>query len=254
MKFSANLGFLWNDRPLPDAIYAAKVAGFQAVECHFPYDQELEIVKAALTQTGLPMLSLNTAPGHTAAGEFGRAALPGREAEARADIDQAVIYAAAIGCQNLHVLAGLAQGAEALGVFKANLRYACQKAAEQRLNILIEPLNPRSNPGYFLNSSSMAADIIANLKLPNLKLMFDCYHIQIIEGNVTHRVKELLPIIGHIQIAGVPDRHEPNSGELAYRRLLPAIYAMGYDGYVGAEYRPQTSVEAGLDWLNMFDL
>ena len=252
MKFSANLGFLWNDRPLPDAIHAANAAGFHAVECHFPYDQDANKVNAALAETGLSMLGLNTIPGNTAAGEFGRSALPGRESDARTDIEQAIGYATAISCQNIHVLAGISQGSEAMGVFKANLKYACENAAEHGLNILIEPLNPRSNPGYFLNSSDMAADIIQNLNLPNLKLMFDCYHIQIIEGDVTNRIKELLPIIGHIQIAGAPDRHEPNTGELAYERLIPAIYDMEYRGFIGAEYRPLTTVEAGLDWLDIF--
>ncbi|MEM9776552.1 MAG: TIM barrel protein [Chloroflexota bacterium] len=252
MKFSANLGFLWNDRPLPDAIRAAKAAGFHAVECHFPYDQDVNHVNAALVETGLPMLGLNTSPGNMATGEFGRSSLPGREADAQADINQAIGYAVAINCENIHVLAGISQGCEAMAVFKANLKYAYEKAAEHGINILIEPLNPRSNPGYFLNKSGMAADIIADLNLPNLKLMFDCYHIQMIESNVTNRIKGLLPLIGHIQFAGVPDRHEPNTGELAYERLIPAIYEMGYDGYIGAEYRPRTTVEAGLDWLKNF--
>ena len=249
MKFSANLGFLWTDRPLPDRIQAAKAAGFHAVECHLPYQTNPALIKAALVETGLPMLGINTDFGDTAAGEFGLAALPGREADARRVIDQAIAYAAKIEAQNVHVLAGNASGSVALETFKKNLSVAAEKAAEHGINILIEPLNPRSNPGYFLNSSGLAAAIIQELRLPNLKLMFDCFHIQMIEGDLLNRAKALMPIIGHIQFAGVPDRHEPDNGEVNYAWLFPQLIEAGYAGYFGAEYRPKSTVEAGLKWL-----
>ncbi len=250
MKFSANLGFLWNDLPLPDGIRAAKAAGFQAVECHFPYDQNPQAVKEALDETGLPMLGINTLRGDVKQGDFGLAAIPGREFEARKTIDLAVHYADMIGAKSVHVMAGNVSGNRAMGVYKANMFYAAEKAAEHRLNILIEPLNPTSNPGYFLNSSGVAAAIIQELRLPNLKLMFDCFHIQMIEGNLLNRAKELMPIIGHIQFAGVPDRHEPSCGEVNYEWLFPKLVEAGYDGYFGAEYRPKTTVEAGLGWMH----
>jgi hydroxypyruvate isomerase len=252
IKFSANLGFLWNDRPLPDGIRAAHAAGFQAVECHSPYHTDPALVKTALAETGLPMVGINTVRGDVEKGEFGLAALPGREAEAKQHIDQAVEYAAEIGAHNVHVLAGIGEGELALSVFKGNLAYAAEKALGHGINILIEPLNRRSNPGYFLNRCGLAADIVAELELPNLKLMFDCFHIQIIEGDLTKRFTELMPIIGHIQIASVPGRNEPNMGEVAYARLIPKMYELGYAGYIGAEYRPKTTVEAGLDWMNQY--
>ena len=252
MKFSANLGFLWTDRPLPDRIQAAKAAGFHAVECHLPYQTDPALIKAALAETGLPMLGINTDFGDTAAGEFGLAALPGREADARRVIDQAIAYAAEIGAQNVHVLAGNASGSVALETFNKNLSVAAEKAAEHGINILIEPLNPHSNPGYFLNHSDMAADIIQELNLPNLKLMFDCYHIQMIAGNLLNRAIELMPMIGHIQFAGVPGRQEPNIGEINYRWLLPQLVEGGYTGYFGAEYRPKATVEAGLGWISEY--
>lgn len=252
IKFSANLGLLWTDLTLPDRIFAAKAAGFDGVECHIPYDVDPVLVKSALAETNLPMIGINTAFGDLSAGEFGLAAVPGREEQAHKVIDQAVEYAAVIDAKNVHVLAGISAGSQAMETYLANLSYAAKKASAHGITILIEPLNPRSNPSYFLNSSSKAACIIKELSLPNLKLMFDCFHIQIIEGDLIHRLAELMPIIGHIQIASVPNRHEPNSGEVVYERLIPQIYEMGYQGFIGAEYRPETTVEAGLGWMKAF--
>ncbi len=247
--FSANLGFLWTELPLPDAIRAAARAGFDAVECHWPYDTPVEDVKAALEETGLPMLGLNTLRGDPAAGDNGLAAIPGREAEARAAIDQAVSYAQAIGARNIHVMAGFAQGEAARQSFSDNLRYACAAAAPHDITIVIEPLNHHDAPGYFLNTADQAAEIIAGVGAANLKLMFDCYHIQIMQGDITRRLEQFMPIIGHIQIAAVPSRGEPDDGELDYRHVMRNIRALGFNVPVGAEYRPATTTEAGLDWM-----
>lgn len=243
-RFSANLGFLWTELPLPAAIRAAHRAGFAAVECHWPYDTPPEAVAAALAETGMPMLGLNTVRG--APGEMGLAALPGREAEARAAIDQAIAYADAIDAANIHVMAGTATGPQAAASFAANLRYACAATAR---TILIEPLNPRDAPGYFLNTSAQAQAIIETLAVPNLRLMFDCYHIQIIEGDLSSRLAALLPIIGHIQIAAVPSRSEPDAGELDYAHILTLLDDLGHTGWIGAEYRPKTGTDAGLGWI-----
>lgn len=162
-RFSANLGFLWTDRALPDAIRAAHAVGFDAVECHWPYDIATSDVAAALAETGLAMLGLNTRRGDVTAGENGLAALPGRADEARAAIDEALAYAAAIGAGAVHVMAGKAEGADARAVFATNLHYACQRAAEGGQIILIEPLNPYDAPGYFLNSTTQATDIITKI-------------------------------------------------------------------------------------------
>ncbi|KAB2700250.1 TIM barrel protein [Ochrobactrum sp. Kaboul] len=249
-SFSANLGFLWQELPLPDAIRAAKAAGFDAVECHWPYNFDAGAVAAALRETGLTMLGLNTSRGNVEAGDNGLAAIPGREDEAQAAIRQAVDYAVAIGALNIHVMAGKAEGEAAHRTFVANLAYACEQAAAHDITILIEPLNHRDAPGYFLKTSGQAIAIISQVAASNLKLMFDCYHLQIMEGDISKRLEALLPHIGHVQIAAVPDRAEPDHGELDYRHIVRLLDALGYEKPLGAEYRPKTTTDAGLSWLS----
>ena len=251
MKFSANLGFLWNDRPLPEAIRAAKAAGFDAVECHWPYDVPVAETKAALADTGFEMLGLNTRRGNTAVGENGLAALPGREADARAAIDEALAYGRSIAARAVHVMAGNSSGPRARRAFCENLSYACDAAGDS-LTILIEPLNHYNAPGYFLNGTAQAADIIREVGKPNLKLMFDCYHIQIMEGDITRRFETLLPMVGHVQIAAVPDRGTPDHGELDYGFVLPRIAALGWSHPIGAEYLPENKVAPDMGWMARF--
>lgn len=249
MKFSANLGFLWAELPLPEAIRAAKAAGFDAVEFHWPYDVPRDDVKAALTDTGLPLLGLNTRRGNVERGEIGMAAIPGREAEARAAIDEAIAWGAALGAQNLHVMAGFAEGTAAAQMFRKNLRYACSVAAKHNMTILIEPLNAYDAPGYFLKTTTQAQTIIETLDLPNLKLMFDCYHVQLTEGDLTLRLSDLMRIIGHIQFAGVPDRGSPDQGEVNYGHIFRHLDRLGYDRPLGAEYKPNGDTNDTLGWL-----
>ncbi len=249
MKFSANLGFLWNDRPLPEAIRAARAAGFDAVECHWPYDCAAEEVKAALDDTGLPMLGLNTRRGDVGAGDNGLSAIPGREAEARAAIDEALAYAEAIGTPKVHVMAGFAGGDAAHQTFVANLHYACTLAAPRGITILIEPLNKYDAPGYFLTTTDQALAIIETVGAPNLKLMFDCYHVQLMEGDLTHRIEAILPQIGHIQFASVPDRGAPDHGEINYDHVFEVAHRLGYDAPLGAEYKPVGHTNETLGWL-----
>ena len=248
MRFSANLGFLWNDKPLPEAIHAAKAARFDAVECHWPYDVPAELTNAALAETGFRMLGLNTRRGNTAIGENGLAALPGRETDARAAIDEALAYASVISAQAVHVMAGNTSGPRARRSFCENLAYACDKAGDA-ITILIEPLNHYNAPGYFLNSTTQAADIIREVGKPNLKLMFDFYHVQIMEGDVTRRFEALLPLIGHVQIASVPDRGTPDHGELDYTYVLSRIAALGWTQPIGAEYLLETKAVPNTSWL-----
>lgn len=248
MKFSANLGFLWADRPLPEAIRAAAAAGFDAVECHWPYDVPAADVLAALTETGLPMLGLNTRRGNP--GENGLLALPGREADAQAAIDEAVAYARAVHASAVHVMAGFASGPEAHDTYLQNLRYACDSAPD--LAILIEPLNRHDAPGYFLQTTDQARAIISEVAKPNLKLMFDCYHVGRTEGDVTTRAADLLPIIGHIQFASVPERAAPDRGELNYAAVFAAIQALGWDRPLGAEYKPGDDTDGTLGWMAAF--
>jgi 2-dehydrotetronate isomerase len=250
-RFSANLGFLWTDRALPDAIRAAKAAGFDAVECHWPYEVPPGTVKAALKETQLRMLGLNTRRGDVAAGDNGLAAIPGRQAEARAMIEEAIGYAVEIGVGNIHVMAGYAEGTEARRTFIDNLVWACNKAARQGLTILIEPLNAYDAPGYFLQTTHQAAKIIKDVGAKNLKLMFDCYHVGRTEGDVIAQLKQLLPITGHIQFASVPDRGTPDHGEVDYRAVFALLDEMGWDIPLGAEYKPQSVTEASLAWMSV---
>ncbi|MBW4708965.1 TIM barrel protein [Roseobacter sp. YSTF-M11] len=248
-RFSANLGFLWADLTLPDAIRAAKDAGFDAVECHWPFDTSAEDVHAALTDTGLRMLGLNTRRGDVAAGENGLCALVGREEQARAAIDEALSYAAHVEAANVHVMAGFAAGASAHHCFVAALKYACDRAAPLGITILIEPLNRYDAPGYFLATTTQALAIIEEVGRRNLKLMFDCYHVQLMEGDLSHRLKDLLPHIGHIQFASVPDRGPPDDGEISYAYVFGVIETLGYSHPLGAEYKPTGATEATLGWM-----
>ncbi|MEM6847923.1 MAG: TIM barrel protein [Pseudomonadota bacterium] len=245
-KFSANLGFLWTDRPLPDAIHTAKAAGFDAVEVHWPYKVLAAEVKAALNDTGLPLLGLNTVPGRP--GENGSAALPGREADARAAIDQAAEYAAATGARAMHVMAGFAGGPRAHDTFIANLTYASD-VAPPGSTIVIEPLNHYDAPGYFLSTSAQAAAIVREVGRPNVKIMFDCYHIAIMEGDLSRRLARLLPLIGHIQFASVPDRGPPDAGEVNFTHLFAHIDSLGWDVPLGAEYKSTKPTDETLGWL-----
>jgi len=248
-KFSANLGFLWTELPLPDAIRAAKQADFDAVECHWPYEVPVQDINDALAETGLEMLGLNTVRGDVSVGESGLAALKGREGEARSAIDQSINYALEINTPNIHVMAGVASGPEAEKTFIENLAYATSQAASLDKTILIEPLNSFDAQGYFLQTSEQAKNIIEMVGAKNLKLMFDCYHIQIMEGDISRKLQALLPIIGHIQIASVPKRAEPDVGELNYKYIFELLSDFGYNAPIGAEYRPQKTTEEGLGWM-----
>ena len=252
MKFSANLGFLWADLPLPEAIRAAEAAGFDAVECHWPYAYASSEVANALTQTNLRMLGLNTARGDLNADEFGLSALEGRQADARAAIDQAMAYGADIGAAAVHVMAGRASGALATEVFESNLNYACDRAAAVGMTVLIEPINHGDVPGYFLQTTRQAVEIIEKLARTELRLMFDCYHVALTEGNVMEAFKACRSYIGHIQFARVPDRGAPIGGDVDYTRLLRDIAHEGWNRPFGAEYRVDGATESSLGWMQAF--
>ena len=254
MRYSANLGFLWTDRPLPDAVRAAAAAGFDAVECHFPFDTPAADLRAALDATRLRMLACNTWPGDRASGDFGLAALPHRRDEARRAIAQAVDYAAATGMGAVHVMAGRTDGgAEAGACFRDNLRHACALAAPHGLDILIEPINTRDVPGYHLSTTDHAERVQDAVGHERLRILFDGYHLQIMQGDLARSLARLLPRIGHVQIAAVPDRGEPDEGEVDYRWLMGHLEGLSYAGHVGAEYRPRSGdTGAGLGWLAAF--
>jgi hydroxypyruvate isomerase len=256
-KFAANLAYLFTERPFLERFGAAAAAGFTAVELQFPYDQAPSAVKAELDRHGLIMLGINTASGRREAGEFGLAAVAGREADFAVLFRQALDYVVAIGGRQIHCLAGkVAPEARpaAERTFLRNLAEAADLAARREIRLLIEPINPRDRPDYFLTRAEHAADIIAKLERPNVRIQFDFYHAQIMGGDLIRRFERLLPVIGHVQIAAVPSRHEPDEGEVNYPAIFAALDRLGYAGFIGCEYNPRGVTEAGLAWGQPFGL
>jgi hydroxypyruvate isomerase len=266
-RFAANLAYLFTERPLIERFGAAAAAGFKAVELQFPYDHAPSAVKAELDRHGLTMLGLNTAPGQRASsqhasgqlasGEFGVAAIPGREQEFAALFKQALDYVVAIGGCQIHCLAGKVppeQRPAAEKAFVGNLARAADAAAEKSITLLIEPINPRDRPDYFLTRAEHAADIIAKVERPNVRVQFDFYHAQIVGGDLIRRLEKHLPVVGHVQIAAVPSRHEPDEGEINYPAVFAALDRAGYRGWVGCEYRPRAKTEDGLGWAREYGI
>ncbi|MGH6924619.1 MAG: hydroxypyruvate isomerase family protein [Propylenella sp.] len=250
-RFSANLGFLWPDRPLLDRIRAAAAAGFKAIELHWPYDTPAEDIRVACTREGLAVLGLNTPLGDTDNGEFGLGALPGREEEFQAGLDLSLTYARAIGANAVHAMAGVIppeQRAICIDTLVANLAQAARKA--DGLTLLLEPINLRDKPGYLYSRVSDAVTIIERVGAANIRLMFDVYHVGVSEGDITRKLAKHLPVIGHIQIAAVPSRAEPDEGEINYAAIFATLDAIGYGGWVGCEYRPRGDTDEGLAWLS----
>lgn len=250
-KFAANLSMMFNEYPFLDRFAAAADCGFTAVEYLFPYDYPAELVAEKLHEAGLAQALFNMPPGDWAAGERGMAALPGREDDFAAALDTAVGYAQVIGTPLLHMMAGNAPAddAAAISTYRANLRRAAERTGEAGIGLVIEPINGRDMPSYFLNDFQRATDFIAEIGAAHVKLQFDVYHRQILHGDVVMALRRMAPIIGHIQIASVPERHEPMSGELNDLRIFDEIDAIGYQGYVGCEYRPAAGTREGLGWL-----
>ena len=244
--FSANLGFLWQDCSLADAIRRAHRSGFDAVECHFPYNESGDDVRRALEETGLPMLGLNTVRGPLNAG---LAALPDQISAARRAIEQAFDYGARIGALNVHVMAGVIEGSAATATYLDNLRYASDIAEKYNMSVLIEPLNPFDMPGYFLRDTVHACELLEILDLNNVRLMFDIYHVGRTEGGVTERFGSCLPLVGHIQFASVPDRGPPDSGEIDFNSIFQVIDDSGWHQPLGAEYKVSGVTEDTLGWM-----
>ena len=250
-RFAANLGYLFTDRALIERIDAAEASGFKAIELQFPYDVPAAAVKAAITRNKLKMLGVNTPPG-AREGEFGLAAVPGREQDFAGLFGRALDYITAIGGSAIHCLAGKVapeQRPAAERVFLDNLKRAADLAAAKNITLLIEPINARDRPNYFLNHVEHAADVIAKAGKPNIKMQFDFYHVQIVGGDLLYRLEKFLPVIGHLQCAAVPTRHEPDEGEVNFPAVFEAADRLGYKGWIGAEYRPRGRTEEGLSWM-----
>ncbi len=255
-RFAANLSMMYTEHPFLERFAAAARDGFKAVEYLFPYEFAADELKARLAEAGLVQALFNAPPGDWAAGERGIAALPGREDEFRRAVDTALDYARVLGNDKLHVMAGLAPAgtdrARMRDVYLGNLAYAAKAAQAAGLMVVIEPINTRDMPGYFLNRQDDGQAICREVGAPNLRVQFDCYHCQIVEGDIARKLERDFAGIGHIQIAGVPERHEPDLGELNYPYLFERIDALGYDGWIGCEYRPKAGTSDGLGWLRPY--
>jgi hydroxypyruvate isomerase len=253
-KFAANLSLMYTEHAFIDRFEAAARDGFEAVECLFPYDVPVAELKARLQGNGLRQVLFNAPPGDGTQGERGLACLPGREAAFREGIEHALALAAEIGCPRLHVMAGIAppevDRAWLRECYVANLDWAAGHAAPLGIELTIEPINTRDIPGYFLNRQSEAHAVVVELGRPNLKVQMDLYHCQIVEGDVEMKLRQYLPSgrVGHMQVAGVPQRHEPDVGELNCAHLFDVIDELGWSGHIGCEYRPRAGTSAGLGW------
>jgi 2-dehydrotetronate isomerase len=251
--FTANIAFLFPDLPFLDRIDAAKAAGFDKVECHFPYEFPILTLRERLERAGVQLTGLNTQPGDRAKGEWGMAGVPGREEQFRRDFAQALDYAIALGASVIHVMAGTVpndQRAAGLKTYVASLRMAAREAADAGLTLLLEPLNHRDAPGYLVSRSDQIADILRKIGEPNVKLLFDVYHVQIMEGDLVRRIEKHRDIIGHVQVAGVPDRAEPDGdNEINIRAIFRTLDRIGYGGLVGLEYKPRGDTVGGLGWM-----
>jgi len=253
-QFAANLSMMYQEHAFLDRFEAAARDGFRAVEFLFPYEHPAADIRARLDQHGLKQALFNAPPGDWAGGERGYASIPGREDEFRRSIDVALEYAAVIGNDKLHVMAGYLRDepAKHRETYVRNLAYAAELARTAGVMIVIEPINHRDMPGYFLYKQDQALDICRDVGAANLRVQFDFYHCQIVEGDLAMRFKRSFPNVGHIQIAGVPDRHEPDQGEINYPYLFELIDSLGYDGWIGCEYRPRAATSDGLGWVRPY--
>lgn len=253
-RFAANLSMMFTEAPFLDRFAAAADQGFIGVEYLFPYDFSPDDIARRLADHGLAQALFNLPPGDFAKGERGIAALPERKQEFTQGLETTLAYARATGVKQVHMMAGIAERANPVNA--ARYRDAVKEAAETLgaagLDVLLEPINARDMPGYFLNDFSDAERLIANLGLPNVKLQFDIYHRQIMHGDVTKALAAMMPIIAHVQIASVPMRHEPGTGELDDDFLFATLDRLGYAGWVGCEYRPRAGTGPGLGWFAPF--
>jgi 2-dehydrotetronate isomerase len=252
-KFAANLSMMYQEFAFPDRFAAAAQDGFRGVEFLFPYGFSAQDLSLLLQDNGLTQVLFNCPPGNWEEGERGIASLPGREDEFCRSIEQALAYADVLGNKIVHAMAGLIKPeqdrARHRAVYLSNLAYAARQAASHGVTVMIEPINQRDMPGFFLSTQDDAHAICAEVGAANLKVQFDLYHCQITEGDLAMRMRQHIASIGHMQIAGVPQRHEPDCGEVHYPYLFDLMDELGYTGWVGCEYKPRAGTSAGLGWL-----
>lgn len=252
-RFAANLSTMFTEVPFMDRFEAAAAASFRAVEYLFPYDYDAQALAARLAEHGLQQALFNAPPGDWEAGERGLAVLAGRDEEYERSISQALDYARALDCPRLHVMAGHGP-ADAVSStrYVERLRLAADEAARAGCEVTIEPINPLDMPGYFLHSIHQGRDLIERIGRTNVGLQFDVYHAQIIHGDVTRLLRSVVDVVTHVQIAAVPDRDEPDRGELSFPYVLDQLDRAGYTGWIGCEYFPNSTTTAGLAWLDRY--
>lgn len=255
-KFAANLSTLFTELPFIERFDAAAAAGFRGVEFLFPYEYEAAEIKQALTRNNLELVLFNTAPGNTAAGEWGVCAIPGREADARRDVDRALEYALALGCRQVHMMASVVPaGADREAycrTFIDNVRYAADRFAAHGIRILLEALNPKTKPDYLYSSQYQTLEMVRRIDRPGVFIQLDLFHAQLVDGNLSHLIVACAGQYQHIQIASAPDRHEPDEGEINYPWLFDLLDSTGYQGWIGCEYFPRTTTAAGLGWFEPY--
>jgi hydroxypyruvate isomerase len=255
-KLAANLSMMFNEVPFPERFDAAAKAGFTACEFLFPYEYPAAELKRRLDGAGMRQVLFNMPPGDWAAGERGTASIPGRQAEFRDGVKKALDYAAALDCKLVHVMAGIpgptVPFATAAATYAANLAWAAEQAAPAGVRLCLEPINHRDMPGFHLNTMAQAAAVIGALGAERVGLQFDIYHCQSTEGDITKRMEAHMPIIAHMQLADVPARNEPGTGEIGWAYVFKRIDELGYTGWVGCEYRPAGDTVAGLAWRKAF--
>jgi hydroxypyruvate isomerase len=251
-KLAANVSMLFKDLPFLERFAAARRAGFRAVEYQYPYEFKADEVAAAVREAGVQVVLHNMPPGDAARGEHGTASLPGREQRFRDDLERAIAYAGAAGCTRVHCLAGVAGGDEAHRTYLVNLRYAAQRLRREGMQAMIEPLSPRTLAGCFLSGSAQAVRVLEELREGNVRLQYDVFHMQLMEGNLAATLERLLPRIGHIQLADAPGRNQPGTGEINFEFLLAHIDRIGYSGWVGCEYNPSGDTLESLKWAQRY--
>ncbi len=255
-RLAANLSMMFNEVPFLDRFAAARKAGFEGVEFLFPYDFPAAAIRERLSGEGLTQVLFNMPPGDWANGERGMACLPGRQAEFREGVKKALDYAAALDCRLVHCMAGLMPAGlsmtTATAIYAANLAWATEQAKAAGVKVAIEPINHRDMPGYFLNTQAQGAAIVDAIGRDRLGLQFDVYHVQVTEGDITRRMEQFMPVIVHMQVADVPARNEPGTGEIGWQYVFRRMDELGYQGWVGCEYRPVGDTVAGLDWRGPF--
>ena len=247
---------MFNEVPFLDRFAAAREAGFEAVEYLFPYDYEPEVVAGKLRDNHLENVVYNMPPGNWSAGERGIASIPGREDEFRAGVAKALAYAPALGVKRLHAMAGIppagADPAACRATLIENLKFAAAQLAPHNITLLLEAINTRDMPGFFVSTQADSFAVWAAVDAPNLKMQMDCYHMQVMEGDLASKLKRYAAHCGHIQIAGAPERNEPDTGEVRYDYIFRLLDDMEYDGWVGCEYRPAGRTVDGLNWFRPF--